>query len=81
MMSLWQGALLAFVCMNVGLLMELYCPQPPQSESWRDTGKESNVGKLCRQNGSALKWFAGIALCVLVAYGAYRYVKTIANAK
>lgn len=70
MMSVWQGVVLAFVCMNAGLIMEMYC-------AYGDSKKD----RLCRENGQTLKMLGGAALCVLAVYISYRYAKAAANGK
>lgn len=74
MVTAWQALVVAFLCLNLGLLMELYCPK-------RQAGQNDTTGRLCRENGSIFRWTGTVALCVLAVYIAYRYAKAAANAK
>lgn len=71
MVTAWQGLIVAFACVNLGLLMELYCPKR----------RDNKAGQLCRENGSMIKNIGTVALCVLAVYIAYRYAKAAANSK
>lgn len=62
-MSLLLAALLAFAGVNAGILAELQCKD-----------STTNWGQLCFRNGTIVRWFSSIALFIIVAVGAYRYV-------
>jgi len=72
--------------MEIGMLMETFCPEPgpwyvddsPNAYRTREPQARRNTrtSDLCLQNGRVLKWFGGTALCVLVTYSTFRFVKS-----
>ena len=63
MNAIFLYALLAFLGINLGLLMEEACKNT-----------KGTLGSLCRKNAPIIKWFSGVALFILVAFGVYGYI-------
>ena len=61
------GLIALYVLYNIGILMEIRCPARTKGESLWAT--------LCRRNGPVVKWFAGVALFMLVVFGVYNSLR------
>lgn len=74
MLTVLQGAVIAFLAMQLGILLETFCPGRGSSRYDYST-PEPRRDSLCRQNAFVLKWFGGTALCVLVTYSTFSFVR------
>lgn len=62
-MNTMMYALLAFLGINLGYLMDIACK-----------GRKDTLGDLCRKNAWVFMWFSGVALFILVVLGLYGYL-------